>query len=73
VLDRVDLSAANMSDRGLAQATVMHELGHLVGLAHTSDRTQLMFSETLPNVKDFGAGDLRGLALLGTQPCYPNV
>jgi hypothetical protein len=73
VLDRSDLSVAKMPDRAEAQATIMHELGHLVGLGHTSDRTQLMFSEAQPKVKDFGAGDLRGLAILGTQPCYPNV
>jgi hypothetical protein len=73
VLDSGDLAVAHLPDRALAQAMIMHELGHLVGLGHTNDRTQLMFSEAQANVKDFGAGDLRGLALLGTQACYPSV
>ena len=73
VLDYQDLSVAKVHDRSMARAVVMHELGHLVGLDHTSDRTQLMFSEAEFNVRDYGAGDLRGLALLGTQACYPDV
>ena len=73
VLDREQLSPAQMPDRALARAAVLHELGHLVGLDHTSDRKQIMFSEGQFNVKDYGVGDLRGLAALGTQACYPSV
>ncbi len=56
-----------------AESTVLHELGHLVGLAHTNDRTQLMYAEGQPDVTDFGAGDLRGLAMLGRGACVPGV
>lgn len=73
VLDARDLSTAALPDRRDAQATILHEVGHLVGLAHTSDREQIMFSEGQFNVYDFGAGDLQGLALLGTQACFPDV
>jgi hypothetical protein len=73
VLDYQDLSIAKVPDRSEARAVIMHELGHLVGLDHTSDRSQLMFSEAEFNVRTYGAGDLRGLALLGTQACYPGV
>jgi len=73
VLDAPDLSPAKTPDRGVAEAIVMHELGHLVGLDHTSDRKQIMFSESQFNVKKFGVGDLRGLAALGTQACFPSV
>jgi hypothetical protein len=52
---------------------MLHELGHLVGLAHTSDSTQIMYSESQFNVNKYGAGDRRGLALLGAQACYPNI
>jgi hypothetical protein len=73
VLDYQDLSVTKLPDRRQVRATLMHELGHVVGLDHTSDRTQLMFSEAEFNVQTYGAGDLRGLALLGKQACYPDV
>jgi hypothetical protein len=73
VLDEDDLSVAAMPDRSVLQATVLHELGHLVGLDHTTDRSQLMFRETRPGVRDYGAGDLLGLALEGAQACFPDV
>jgi hypothetical protein len=73
VLDADDLSAAKMPDRTVVQATVRHELGHLVGLDHTTDRTQLMFSETQPAVREYGLGDRKGLAIEGSQACFPDV
>jgi hypothetical protein len=73
VLDRVDLSPEHMPDRALARATIMHELGHLVGLDHTADRSQLMFSEAQLGHTDYASGDLHGLAVLGAQRCFPDV
>jgi Protein of unknown function (DUF2510)/Matrixin len=73
VLDRQQLSTAAMPDRALVEATLLHELGHLVGLDHTSDRRQIMFSESEFDVRDYGVGDLRGLAALGTQACFPGT
>jgi hypothetical protein len=73
VLDREDLDPAVLADRGEAKAVILHELGHLVGLDHTSDATQLMYSEAQFNVQDYASGDLRGLAKLGTQRCYPEL
>jgi len=73
VLDDQQLSTAKMPDRREVRATILHELGHAVGLDHTSDRTQLMFSQAQGNVFDYGLGDRRGLALLGTQACFPNT
>src|SRR5205814_289980 len=73
VLDEQDLSAANIPNRDEARAIILHELGHLVGLDHTADQTQIMFSENKENVTDYGPGDLRGLALVGKQPCHPDV
>ncbi len=57
--------------RAMARAVVMHELAHVVGLGHVDDPTQLMAPRTDPSVTDFQAGDLTGLALLGTGPCAP--
>lgn len=57
----------------MVRATVLHELGHLVDLDHTPDRAEIMFSESQFDVRDDGPGDLRGLAQLGTQACFPDV
>lgn len=57
-----------------ARAIIQHELGHLVGLDHVADPTQLMYSETgAQPVLDWGSGDLVGLYELGTQPCRPDM
>jgi hypothetical protein len=55
----------------LTKAVVLHELGHLVGLDHVKDSTQLMNAENFA-LTDFGAGDRAGLALLGKGPCLPS-
>ena len=47
---------------------VLHELGHVVGLDHVADRTQLMnaaIHEASPN--GYATGDLAGLSLLGAR------
>jgi hypothetical protein len=51
-----------------ARATVLHELGHLVGLAHVQDDRELMNAKDTGQT-DFGPGDRTGLALLGQGPC----
>jgi hypothetical protein len=72
-LDRQQLAPARAPDRGVVKAIILHELGHLIGLNHTADRRQVMYSEAQFNVRDYGPGDLRGLARLGTQACFPGV
>ena len=57
----------------IAQAIVLHEFGHLVGLDHVDDATQLMNPRAVPGVTDFAAGDLTGLARLGRGPCAPQL
>ena len=56
------------SDRAGARAVVLHELGHLVGLGHVDDSSQLM-NESYVGVVDFQGGDLAGLAALGRGAC----
>jgi hypothetical protein len=56
---------------GIVRTVLLHELGHLVGLAHVGDVTQVMNpvgSSTSPH--HYAAGDLAGLAQLGNGPCY---
>ena len=54
----------------VARAVVLHELGHLVGLDHVDDPSELMSVQN-DGVLDFGDGDRRGLALLGSGRCRP--
>lgn len=57
----------------VVRGIVLHELGHLVGLDHVTAASQLMYPQAQPGVTDFGAGDLTGLAALGTGTCLPEL
>ncbi len=74
-LDAPQLSEHLYSGGGalLARAVIQHELGHLVGLDHVDDAGQLMYPETREGVIGFGAGDLAGLAALGSGRCVPQL
>jgi hypothetical protein len=50
------------------EAIILHEFGHLVGLAHVDDPGELMYEHNIGRT-DFGPGDLAGLALLGKGSC----
>ena len=71
VLDATDLAHAPGDAVGAEQVRLvaMHELGHLVGLGHVDDPTQLMHAETGAGRPGFGSGDLRGLHELGSGEC----
>lgn len=50
------------------RAIFMHEIGHLLGLDHVDDPSELMFESNLGRTS-LGKGDRKGLALLGGVPC----
>lgn len=63
-LDGPSLAGLSQSTQ---EATVMHELGHVLGLGHVKDRGQLM--DPAPVLDDWGPGDLAGLRQLGSVAC----
>jgi hypothetical protein len=68
-LDAPDL-AATLEVRGSdsVRAVIMHELGHVVGLDHVDDSSELMNATNI-GMTDFGPGDLVGLKRLGEGGC----
>jgi Matrixin len=57
----------------VGRAIVLHELGHLVGLGHVEDPTQVMYPSTSYKVTSLAPGDLNGLAKLGRGDCFPTL
>ncbi len=50
-----------------AQATVMHEMGHVLGLGHVESRSELMAERG--GTTYLGPGDAAGLTAAGSGPC----
>jgi hypothetical protein len=65
--DQFDVSGWIPGGREPLEAVVLHELGHLVGLAHVDDAGELMHPTNTRTT--YGPGDLEGLARLGDTPC----
>ena len=74
MLDGPELARIQAGGDGAAgvRAVIAHELGHLVGLDHVDDPTQLMNPTSGP-VTAYADGDLTGLARLGQGECFPEI
>ena len=55
-------------DDGEALAVLLHEFGHVFGLAHVDSPSEVMDADN-SDVTSFGSGDLQGLRRLGQGPC----
>ena len=52
-----------------AKAIALHEIGHVLGLAHVQDTNEIMYPSE-GHTTDLGPGDRTGLRILGSGPCY---
>ncbi|MEX0989922.1 MAG: hypothetical protein WD206_06465 [Actinomycetota bacterium] len=68
----IALNARDRGPRGFAWpwsrgVTMLHELGHAVGLAHVHARDEIMSTDGRSTATAYGQGDLAGLARLGAD------
>jgi len=59
---------AQRKNHGHELAVLLHEFGHVFGLAHVSSRHELMY-KSVTDQTTFGPGDLEGLRRVGHGPC----
>lgn len=75
ILDAGDMEAILREPDGerIARDIVLHELGHLVGLAHVDDPSELMYPEGQADLHNYQQGDQTGLTQLGQGPCVARL
>lgn len=69
--DFVADSVRSPSGQATFRMVILHELGHVVGLDHVDDATQVMHGRT--SYLYLGSGDKQGLALAGTGRCFTDT
>lgn len=68
----IDRDGGFNADPGALRAILLHELGHVVGLAHVDQPDQIMYP-LQDQQRELGAGDLAGLAALGRGECVETL
>lgn len=62
------------SGQAVADSVILHELGHLVGLAHVNDAAQIMWPRgNASGLTEYQSGDAAGLRALGRGSCQPDA
>lgn len=70
----LDADQLSSMDEESTRAVILHELAHVVGLAHVDDRGQLMHPVQYGRqVTSLQQGDLAGLQVLGKGRCYDPI
>ena len=69
--DFVADSVRNPAGQAGFRMVILHELGHVVGLDHVDDPTQVMHGRT--SYLYLGSGDKQGLARAGTGRCFTDT
>jgi hypothetical protein len=59
---------AERGDHGRERAVLLHEFGHVFGLAHVGSKHEIMY-KSVTDTTTYGPGDLEGLRRLGQGPC----
>jgi len=64
----IPLHAATLNLGWVDEAVILHEFGHVLGLAHVDSPGELMYVHNVGRTT-YGPGDVEGLRLLGRGPC----
>ena len=68
----IDIMAETGDDR-VAEDVVLHELGHLIGLDHVDDESELMYPQGQEDLHGLQRGDTTGLTRLGQGACVDQL